>query len=94
MDREKQNEFLLSLLNRLYFELGAYVSFFEWVRLVSEGEDIDGILSQCRLDPALRSHVDATLLELSAKLTGTDELDPDQAYREFLERWTPKGKVN
>jgi Integrase core domain len=47
-----------------------------------------------RRDPALRSHVDATLRDLSAKLAGTDDFDPDRAYREFLERWTPRGKVN
>jgi hypothetical protein len=94
MTLEKQNEFLLSLVNRLYVELGAYVSFLEWVKLLAEGEDIDGILAKCRRDPALQIHVDATLRDLSAKLIQSDQFEPDRAYREFLERWIPKGRVN
>jgi hypothetical protein len=94
MTLEKQNEFLLSLVDRLYLELGAYVAFLEWVKLLAEGEDVEAILTQCRLDSALRSHVDATLQNLSAKLIQSEQLAPDRAYREFLERWTPKGKPN
>lgn len=96
MTIEKQNEFLLSLVTLLCSELCAHVAFQKWAKLLVEGEDVDvdGILAQCRRDPALQSHVDATLRDLSAKLYESAQSSPDQAFRQFLERWNPKGSVN
>jgi hypothetical protein len=94
MNAEKQNEFLLTLVRRLYLELGAHLGFLEWVKLVGKGEDIEEILAQCRFDPAVRPHVDAYMQSLSVELFESDQLDSDRAYREFLELWTSKRMPN
>ena len=94
MDAEKQNEFLLSLLNLLLADLGAHIGFVEWVKMVVHEENIEGILAQCRVDPDVQPNVDAYLRWLGVKLIQSDQLDPAQAYREFLRRWTELGKAN
>jgi len=94
IDVQKQNEFLLSLLNLLLADLGAHIGFFEWVKMVSQRENVEGILAQSRNDPAVQPAVDAYLLWLSVKLTESAQLDPAQAYREFLRQWTELGKMN
>jgi hypothetical protein len=94
MDIEKQNEFLLSLVNLLLADLGANLAFLEWVKMVSRGEDVEGVLAQCRRDPVVQPAVDAYLQWLAAKLNQSAQLDPAQAYREFLRQWTELGKAN
>jgi hypothetical protein len=94
MNLEKQNEFLLSLVSLLLADLGAHLGFLEWVKMVSRGENVEGILDQSRRDPVVRPAVDAYLQWLSVKLNQSDQLDPGQAYREFLRRWTDLGKAN
>lgn len=94
MDTEKQKAFLLNFVIRLYSELGAHIAFLEWVKCLAPGEDIESILAQCRADPALKAYVDAFRKDLSAQLDESAGLDSDQAYREFLLRWIPTGKVN
>jgi hypothetical protein len=94
MNIEKQNEFLLKFVNLLLADLGANLAFLEWVKLVSKGENIEGILAQCSLDPVVQPAVDAYQQWLSVKLTESAQLDPSQAYREFLRQWTELGKAN
>ena len=94
MEIEKQNEFLLSLVSLLLADLGAHLGFLEWVKMVSQGQDIDGILAQCRRDPAIQPPVDAYRQWLVVKLSQSAPLDPAQAYREFLRQWTDLGKAN
>jgi hypothetical protein len=94
MDIEKQNEFLLSLVNLLLADLGAHLGFLEWVKMVSQGQDIEGVLAQCRRDPAVKPAVDAYLQWLAVSLAQSVQLDPGLAYREFLRQWTELGKAN
>ena len=94
MDIQKQNEFLLNLVSLLLADLGAHLGFLEWVKMVSRGENVEGILAQSRLDPAVQPNVDAYLQWLAVKLTQSAQRDPAQAYREFLRRWTDLGKAN
>ncbi len=94
MKIEEQNEFLFNLLNLLLVDLGGDLAFLEWVKLVSRGEDVEGIQHQCRMDPVVKPQVDAYLRWLAARLAQSERLDPDQAYREFLRRWTELGKAN
>jgi hypothetical protein len=94
MDAEKQNELLLSLVGLLLADLGAHLAFLDWVKMVSKGEDIEGILAQCRRDPVVQPQVDVYLQWLSARLAQSDQFDSGQAYREFLRRWTELGKAN
>jgi hypothetical protein len=94
MDIQKQNQFLLNLVNLLLADLGAHLAFLEWVKMVSRGEDVEGILAQSRRDPAVQPHVDAYLQWLSVKLSQSAQLDPAQAYREFLRQWTSLGEMN
>jgi len=94
MDIERQNKFLLSLVNRLFSDLGAHLSFVLWVKMLVPGEDIDGVRDQARVDPELKKYVDAFLQGLSVSLSESDQLDPDRVYREFLRQWTPQKNVN
>lgn len=94
MTIEKQNEFLLSLVNLLLVDVGGNLAFLDWVKMVSSGEDVEGILDQCRCDPVVQPQVDAYLQWLTATLTQSGKLDPGQAYREFLRQWTELGSMN
>lgn len=94
MDLEKQNEFLLSLVNRLFVDLGAHLSFVLWVKMLVPGEDIDGVRDQARIDPGLLAYVDAYMQGLAVSLSESDQLEPDRVYREFLRQWTPQANVN
>lgn len=94
MDIEKQNEFLLSLASLLLADLGAHLAFFEWVKMVSQGENVEGVFDQSRHDPAIQPAVDAYRQWLAVTLSQSAQLEPDQAYREFLRRWTDLGKAN
>jgi len=94
MNVEKQNEFLLSLVSLLLADMGGDLAFLEWVKMVSQGQDIDGILAQCRRDPVVLPMVDAYRQWLAVSLAQSAQLDPGQAYREFLRQWTELGKAN
>ena len=94
MDAKQQNEFLSNLVNRLFVDLGAHLSFVLWVKMMVPNEDIYGVRDQARIDPELRKYVDAFLQGLSVSLAESDQLDPDQVYREFLRQWTPQANVN
>jgi len=94
MDVQKQRDFLLSLVNLLLADLGANLAFLEWVKMVSQGENIEGILAQCRRDPVVQPKVDAYLQWLAVSLAQSAQLDPAQAYREFLRQWTDLGNAN
>jgi hypothetical protein len=94
MDIQKQNEFLLSLVSLLLADLGGDLAFLEWVKMVSQGRDIDGVLAQCRRDPVVKPAVDAYLQWLAVQLAQSVQLDPGLAYREFLRQWTELGKAN
>ena len=94
MDIEKQNEFLLSLVDRLLVDLGAHLSFVLWVKMVVPQEDIFGVRDQARVDPDLRKYVDEFVQGLSVSLTESAQLDVDRIYREFLRQWTPQANVN
>ena len=62
--------------------------------MVSQGEDVEGVWSQARVDPELKAYVDAYLQGLSVSLDESAQLDPDQVCREFAKQWTPQGKAN
>lgn len=94
MTLEKQNEFLLSLLNLFLTDLGAHLGFLDWVKTVAKGQDIEGILEQCQRDPAVKPEVTAYLQWLAVLLAESSPLEPNQAYREFLRRWTELGTAN
>jgi hypothetical protein len=94
MTIEKQNEFLLSLVNRLFLDLGAHLSFVLWVKILVPSENIDGVRDQARLDSELKAYVDAYMQGLSTTLRESVQSDPDRVYREFLRQWTPQAKVN
>jgi hypothetical protein len=61
MNIEKQNQFLLSLVDRLLVDLWAHLSFVLWVKILVPQEDIYGIRDQARVDPELRKYVDGFL---------------------------------
>lgn len=94
METEKQVAALFALVSRLYTELGVYLSFAEYIKLIVGGQDVEDTLKKCRLDPALQSHVNLCLRVLAVKLAQGEDVNADQAYLEFLRQWTPKGKPN
>lgn len=94
MKPESQRDYLLNLLRLFLADLGGHLAFLEWVKAVSKGEDVEGILSQCRRDPVVQPQVDAYLQWLSVALAESSQPDPAQGYREFLRRWTELGKAN
>jgi hypothetical protein len=94
MNIEKQNEFLLSLVSLLLADVGAHLGFLEWVKMVSKGENVEGVLAQCHRDPAVKPAVDVYLQWLAVQLAQSAPLAPDRAYREFLRQWTELGKAN
>lgn len=84
MNIEKQNEFLLSLVNRLYLEVGAYRVLGEIARNSLGSGKVDSILADARSDSMLRSRVDSSCLILSAGLPLADEEDADRLMTQFL----------
>jgi hypothetical protein len=94
MNPEEQNEFLLRLLNRLYFELGVYRVFVEFGRLSIGDENLENILAQARQDPLLKEYVDSSCEGLAASLHLSGSIDPNQVIREFLSQLGSKGKPN
>jgi hypothetical protein len=93
MKTEEQVAALFTLVSRLYLELGVYLSFAEYIRLIVGGQDVEDTLAKCRLDPALQTHVSSYLRALAVKISQGEELNLDSAL-EFLKQWTPKGKPN
>jgi hypothetical protein len=94
MDTQMRKDFLFHLMGRLFVDLGAHLSYGEWVKLIAAGEDLEGILAQCRLNPALKPQLDIYMQELAALAAASDKLDLDLAHRKFLEQWSPKGQIN
>ena len=92
MNVEQQNAFLLNLLNRLYMELGVYLSFAEFVKLMVGSKDVEEILAKCRRDPNLQLQVESYVQALSAALPLGEEVDPDSAVRAFLLQWNGQQK--
>jgi len=91
---ESQMDYLFNLLALFLADLGAHLAFLDWVKIVVPGENIEGIFAQCRRDPVVKPEVDAYLRWLSLMLAESSRLDPAQAYREFMRRWTDLGKAN
>jgi hypothetical protein len=94
MNLEKQNEFLLKLLHRLYLEVGAYRVFVEYAKEFGIGSEVEAILQQARTDPALRAQIDSYCQILAAGLPLADAANPDQSLRQFLSQLNPEQGPN
>jgi hypothetical protein len=67
MKTEEQVAALFTLVSRIYLELGVYLSFAEYIRLIVGDQDVEDTLAKCRLDPALQTHVNSYLRALCRK---------------------------
>jgi hypothetical protein len=84
MTIEEQRDYLLSVLRRIYLELGVYRVFIEFGKL-SAGEDgVNKILNEARQDPTLQSHVNSFVQGFEASLALSPPGDPERVVREFL----------
>jgi hypothetical protein len=94
MTIEEQRDFLLSVVRRLYFELGVYRVFTEFGKLSAGDDAVNRILAEARQDKTLRSHVNSFVQGFEASLElGTSD-DPEKVLREFLEQLGGKQKPN
>ena len=87
MDIQKQNEFLLSLLNRLFLELVAYRVLVDSVKSAAGGPQIEAALQRSRLDPVTRSQVDSYCQILAAGLPLAAHESADRVLSQFLGQW-------
>jgi hypothetical protein len=94
MTLEEQRDFLLSVLRRLYLELGVYMVFIEFGKLSVGDAEVDKILDAARREPALRSHVNSFVQGFEASLTLSPPVDPEKVLREFLSLLSSKEKPN
>jgi len=86
MNIEKQNEFLLSLVNRLYLEVGAHKVLAEMAKNRMGSREVDSILAEARSDSALRSHTESACEILAAALPLVEDSQADRMLAGFLSR--------
>lgn len=94
MTIEEQRDFLLSVLRRLYTELGVYRVFIEFGKLSAGEAAVNRILDEARQDTTLRSHVNSFVQGFEASLALSPSGDPEQVLCEFLSQLDGRQKTN
>ncbi|MFZ0301887.1 MAG: hypothetical protein WAL75_04350 [Terracidiphilus sp.] len=94
MTIEEQRDYLLSVLRRLYLEVGVYRVFIEFGKLSMGDAAVNEILDEARKNSALLSHVNSFVQGFEASLTLSPHGDPEGVLREFLSQFGGKQKPN
>jgi hypothetical protein len=95
MDDRQQKQFLIDLARNMIRDLIVYRTGIEYFkRNPSDVSGMDGIMSQARNDPGVRTQLGDDFQVFLEGVLALDKADAQMALEKFLREWSPRSAAN